>query len=166
MTAFNRIGAVWCGAGDELLTDWLRGEAGMTGFAVTDMYEGDYMSKPHEVLAGNDIPDNFPGTTGTGVDTASSGDLGFEFAAYGPDGSTPNAQVARALRESSHRILYTVLHSRGMDGIGANTRIVTVTPWWQTALNVTQIALAVLSVVAVLLLVADMVPSKKKKSNQ
>ena len=166
MTAFNRIGAVWSGACSELLTDWLRGEAGMTGFAVTDMYEGDYMSKPHEVLAGNDIPDNFPGTTGTGVDTASSGDLGFEFAAYGPDGSTPNAQVARALRESSHRILYTVLHSRDMDGIGANTRIVTVTPWWQTALNVTQIALAVLSVVAVVLLVADMVPSKKKKSNQ
>ena len=166
MTAFNRIGAVWSGACSELLTDWLRGEAGMTGFAVTDMYEGDYMSRPHEVLADNDIPDNFPGTTGTGVDTASSGDLGFEFAAYGPDGSTPNAQVARALRESSHRILYTVLYSRGMDGIGANTRIVTVTPWWQTALNVTQIALAALSVVAVVLLVADMVPSKKKKSNQ
>ena len=63
MTAFNRIGAVWSGACDELLTSWLRGEAGMTGFAVTDMYEGDYMSKPHEALAGNDIPDNFPGTT-------------------------------------------------------------------------------------------------------
>ena len=59
-----------------------------------------------------------------------------------------------------------MLHSRGMDGIGANTRIVTVTTWWQTALNVTQIALAALSVVAVVLLVADMVPSKKKKSNQ
>ena len=166
MTAFNRIGAVWSGACHELLTGWLRNEAGMTGFAVTDMYEGDYMSKPHEVLAGNDIPDNFPGTTGTGVDTASGGDLGFEFAAYGPNGSTPNAQIARALRESSHRILYTVLHSRGMDGIGVNTRIVTVTPWWQTALNVTQTVLAVLSVLSVALLVADMLPNKKKnKSN-
>ena len=59
-----------------------------------------------------------------------------------------------------------MLHSRGMDGIGANTRIVTVTPWWQTALNVTQIVLAVLSVLALALLVADMIPSKKKKSNQ
>ena len=138
----------------------------MTGFAVTDMFEGDYMSKAHEVLAGNDIPDNFPGTTGTGVDTASSGDLGFEFAAYGPDGETPNAQIAQAMRESAHRILYTVLHSRGMDGIGANTRIVTVTPWWQMALNVAQIALAVLSVVAVVVLVADMVPRKQKNAKQ
>ena len=134
----------------------------MTGFAVTDMYEGDYMSKPHEVLAGNDIPDNFPGTTGTGVTGGTTGDLGFEFAAYGPDGATPNAQIAQAMRESCHRILYTVLHSRGMDGISADTRIVAVTPWWQMALNVTQIVLAVLSVLAVVLLVLDMAPRKKK----
>ncbi|MFR5862253.1 MAG: glycoside hydrolase family 3 N-terminal domain-containing protein [Flavonifractor plautii] len=153
MTAFNRIGAVWSGACHELLTDWLRGEAGMTGFAVTDMYEGDYMSKPHEVLAGNDIPDNFPGTTGTGGTTTTTGDLGVEFAEYGPDGATPNAPLARAMRESAHRLLYTVLHSRGMDGIGVHTSIVAVTPWWQMALNVAQIVLAVLSAAAVALLV-------------
>lgn len=162
MTSFNRIGAVWSGACHELLTDWLRGEAGMTGFAVTDMYEGDYMSKPHEVLAGNDIPDNFPGTTGTGGTTTTTGDLGVEFAEYGPDGATPNAPLARAMRESAHRLLYTVLHSRGMDGIGVHTSIVAVTPWWQMALNVAQIVLAVLSAAAVALLVVDMVPRKKK----
>ena len=54
-----------------------------------------------------------------------------------------------------------MLHSRGMDGIGNNTRIVSVTPWWQTALNAAQITFAVLSVVAVGLLVADMIPRKK-----
>jgi len=164
MTAFNRIGAVWSGACEPLITGWLRGEAGMDGFAVTDMYEGDYMSKPHEVLAGNDIPDNFPGTTGTGVTATSTGDLGFEFADYGPNGATPNAQVARALRESSHRILYTVLHSRGMDGIGADTRIVAVTPWWQTALSAVQITFALLSAVAIVLLVLDMLPRKKNSA--
>lgn len=166
MTAFNRIGAVWSGACEPLLTDWLRGEAGMTGFAVTDMYENDYMSKPHEVLAGNDIPDNFPGTTGTGGSTTSMGDLGFEFAAYGPNGSTPNAQVARALRESSHRVLYTVLHSRGMDGISTDSRIVAVTPWWQTTLIAAQIVLALLSVCAVLLLIFDMIPRKRNSARQ
>lgn len=164
MTAFNRIGAVWSGACESLLTGWLRDEAGMTGFAVTDMYEGDYMSKPHEVLAGNDIPDNYPGTTGTNVSTSSSDNLGFEFADYGPKGSSPNAQVARALRESSHRILYTVLHSRGMDGIGENTMIVAVTPWWQTALNAAQIAFAILSVASIALLVMDMLPRKKTEA--
>ncbi len=163
MTAFNRIGSVWAGACENLITGWLRGEAGMSGFAVTDMYEGDYMSKPHEVLAGNDIPDNYPGTQGTNVSGSGPADLGFEFADYGPDGKTPNAQIARAMRESAHRILYTVLHSRGMDGISANTRIVYVTPWWQTALNVAQIVLAVLSVASAAWLIWDMVPKKKKE---
>jgi beta-glucosidase len=119
------------------------------------------MSKPHEVLAGNDIPDNFPGTTGTNTTGASTTNLGFEFADYGPNGATPNAQVARALRTSSHRILYTVLHSRGMDGIDANVRIVAVTPWWQMALNGFQIVCAILSVASVALLVMDMLPKKK-----
>ena len=162
MTAFNRIGAVWAGSSYELITSWLRGEAGMSGHAVTDMYEGDYMSKPHEVLAGNDIPDNFPGTTGTNVSGASKDNLGFEFADYGPNGATPNAQIAQALRTSSHRVLYTVLHSRGMDGIDANVRIVSVTPWWQTALNAFQWVCVALTVLSCALLVMDMLPRKKK----
>lgn len=164
MTAFNRIGTVWAGACTNLITGWLRGEAGMSGFAVTDMYEGDYMSKPHEILAGNDIPDNFPGTQGTNVTAGGVADLGFEFADYGPNGATPNAQVARSLREASHRILYTVLHSRGMDGINSNIKIVSVTPWWQTALNVAQTVCIVLTVVSGALLVLDMVPLKKKEN--
>lgn len=164
MTAFNRIGAVWAGACSELITGWLRGEAGMSGFAVTDMYEGDYMSKPHEVLAGNDIPDNYPGTTGTNVSGNTVTNLGFEFADYGPNGATPNAQIARALRESSHRILYTVLHSRGMDGISNNTKIIAVTPWWQMALNILLYSCAALTVVSSTLLVLDMIPRKKKES--
>lgn len=110
MTAFNRIGAVWSGACSELLTDWLRGEAGMTGFAVTDMYEGDYMSKPHEVLAGNDIPDNFPGTTGTGVDTASSGDLGYS--EYGCEGM-PNLHSSKP-RRGDHTEEYQAIYHEFM----------------------------------------------------
>lgn len=161
MTSFNRIGALWSGADKNLLTDWLRKEAGMSGFAVTDMYEGDYMSKPHEVLAGNDIPDNYPGNKGTGIISTGT-NLGFEFDAYGPNGATPNAQIAQAMRESAHRILYTVLHSRGMDGIGINTRIIEVTPWWQTTLKVSIISLAVLSALSATWLFIDLYPKKKK----
>lgn len=162
MTAFNRMGAVWAGADYNLQTAWLRGEAGMSGFAVTDMYDSAYMSKPHEVLAGNDIPDNYPGVTGTATEGGASEDaLGNEFAAYGPNGSTPSAQIAQALRTSSHRVLYTVLHSRGMDGISANTEIVAVTPWWQTTLNVAQIALAALSVLAAAVMVLDIIGRRK-----
>ena len=152
MTAFNRLGAQWAGAYTELLTDWLRGEAGMEGFAVTDMYDDTYMVKANEVVAGNDIPDNYVGD-----------DIS-QFAAYGPNGSTPNAAVAQALRTSSKRVLYTVLHSRGMDGISSNTQIVSVTPWWQMTLNVAQWTLTGLTALALLLLLLDMAPRKKKKA--
>lgn len=162
MTAFNRLGAVWSGAKYNLQTEWLRGEAGMTGFAVTDMYDKVYMSKPHEVLAGNDIPDNYPGTTGTGVNAdQEASNLGAEFAAYGPNGSTPSAKVAQALRTSSHRILYTVLHSRGMDGISEDTEIVNVTPWWAMTLNIAQYTLAALTALAAVVMVLDIAKRKK-----
>lgn len=166
MTAFNRIGAVWSGAMYELQTSWLRGEAGMTGFGVTDMYDGSYMSKPHEVLAGNDIPDNYPGTSGTAVSKDSGSNLGFEFAEYAPGAAKENAQLAQAMRESSHRILYTVANSRGMDGIATGTRIVQVTPWWQTALTAAQIVLALLSVLGIVSLILDIKGIKLKKKQQ
>ena len=150
MTGYNRLGVNWCGAYPELLIDWLRGEAGMTGFAVSDMYDSSYMVPVHEIVAGNDIPDGE-------LDPAT-------LAAYGPKGATPNAAVAQAMRKSSKLVMYTVLHSRGMDGISQYTKVVSITPWWQTTLNVAQWALLGLTALACLLLVLDIagVGGKKK----
>ena len=149
MTGYNRLGANWCGAYSELLIDWLRGEAGMDGFAVSDMYDASYMVPVHEIVAGNDIPDGE-------LDLAS-------LSAYGPKGSNPNAAVAQAMRTSTKRVMYTVLHSRGMDGISEYTKVVSITPWWQTALNVAQWSLLGLSVIALALLLLDMYGKKKPK---
>ena len=105
MSAFNRMGAIWCGAYSELLTEWLRGEVGMDGFVVTDMYDKSYMVMVNAIVMGNDIPDGelLPG--------------GYSLQAYAEDGETPNGAVVQAMRESAKRVLYTVLHSRGMDGL-------------------------------------------------
>ena len=143
MTAFNRLGAIWAGSYRELLTDWLRGEAGMSGFAVTDMYDNAYMVKVHEVLAGNDIPDNLVGE-----------DIK-EFAGY-----ETNPVVVNRLRESSKRVLYTVLHSRGMDGISSNSSVVQVTTWWQMILIVTQWTTLALTVLFAALLILDICKEK------
>ncbi len=153
MTAFNRLGAIWAGAYEELLTDWLRGEAGMDGFAVTDMYDGTYMVKVHEVLAGNDIPDNFT----SNID---------ELAPYGPDGAKANALVVGAMRESAKRVLYTVANSRGMDGISPNSKVVAITPWWRQALDIAIYTLSALTAVAFVLLVLDVAGIKCKKANK
>jgi beta-glucosidase len=143
MTAFNRLGAIWAGSYRELLTDWLRGEAGMSGFAVTDMYDNAYMVKVHEVLAGNDIPDNLVGE-----------DIK-EFAGY-----ETNPVVVNRLRESSKRVLYTVLHSRGMDGISSNSSVVQVTTWWQMILIVTQWTTLALTMLFAALLILDICKEK------
>ncbi len=149
MTGYNRLGVNWCGAYSALLIDWLRGEAGMDGFAVSDMYDASYMVPVHEIVAGNDIPDGE-------LDPAS-------LAAYGPNGVSPNAAVAQAMRTSTKRVMYTVLHSRGMDGISSNTKVVSITPWWQTALNVAQWTLLGLTALALALLLTDMYGRKKQK---
>ena len=149
MTGYNRLGVNWCGAYSELLLDWLRGEAGMDGFAVSDMYDSSYMVPVHEIVAGNDIPDGE-------LDAAS-------LAAYAPGGATPNAAVAQAMRDSAKRVMYTVLHSRGMDGISQYTKVVSVTPWWQTTLNAAQWTLLGLTVLAAALLLLDIYKEKKKK---
>ncbi|MBR3106613.1 MAG: beta-glucosidase, partial [Clostridia bacterium] len=149
MTGYNRLGANWCGAYSELLIGWLRGEAGMDGFAVSDMYDSSYMVPVHEIVAGNDIPD---------------GELALDsLSAYGPKGSNPNAAVAQAMRTSTKRVMYTVLHSRGMDGISEYTKVVSITPWWQTALDAAQWSLLGLSVIALALLLLDMYGKKKPK---
>ena len=143
MTAFNRLGAIWAGSYRELLTDWLRGEAGMSGFAVTDMYDNAYMVKVHEVLAGNDIPDNLVGE-----------DIK-EFSGY-----ENNPVVVNRMRESSKRVLYTVLHSRGMDGISSNSEVVAVTTWWQMTLNILQYTALALAVLFGVLLTLDICKEK------
>ena len=133
MTAYNRLGQVWAGAYRELLEGWLRGEAGMDGFAVTDMYDNTYMVKVHEVLAGNDIPDDYADNLG-------------EFTPYGPGGAKANPIVAQHMRLSSKRVLYIVANSRGMDGIDESIYIVENYVWWQMALDIAQWTLVGLTV--------------------
>lgn len=59
MSGFNRWGAYWCGAYDNLLTGFLRGELGMRGMIITD-YSGSskYMDLADGLIAGSDIWDS------------------------------------------------------------------------------------------------------------
>jgi len=71
--------------------------------------------------------------------------------------------VAQAMRTSAKHVLYTVLHSRGMDGISQYTKVVSLTPWWQATLNVAQWTLCGLTLLSALLLVLDIARENKKK---
>ncbi len=112
MTSFNRIGAVWAGADYNLMTNILRKEWGMKGAAITDcsVFAG-YMDIAMGTLAGQDLWDG----------AGSAGTLnGYE--------KTP-AMVYK-MQDAVKHITYSISHSIAMNGIGSNSTIVQITPWW------------------------------------
>ena len=151
MLAFNRMGLHWSGMQKGLCTNFLRNECGMTGIVVTDMWYGTastYMNLPQMLLAGGNLVDGM-----MSVD---------DLAACAP--GNKHADVAQALRESMHRILYTVVHSNAMNGISVNTEMERLTPWWQTALLAAKI-ITTLGLAASLAWCA-LSASRKKRQNK
>lgn len=143
MSAFNRIGGLWSAIHKGLFTDIVRGEWGFGGHVITDAFCNNYMFTFGEaVVAGNDL-----------------------WLGAGPDGGiknhADNAVVVNAMRESCHRIMYTVIHSNAMNGITPSTRIIRVTPWWKTLLLSLQIILGILAGAFVVLFVLSFVLKKE-----
>ena len=146
MTGFNRWGAYWCGAYDNLLTSFLRGELGMRGMIITD-YSGSskYMDLADGLIAGSDIWDSPDPTIHTTLAPKYEND----------------AYIVTEMRESMHKILYTVANSTAMNGWSSADRLKVITPWWKTALYALDTVLAVLTVLCIWRLV---VAIKRKKT--
>ena len=148
MTAFNRMGLYWSSMNAGLMTGFLREECGMTGIAVTDMWYGEasnYMNLPAMLVAGTNLVD------------------GSQEASQLNASRTNHADVAWAMRESVHRILYTVVQSNAMNGVTVGSKMITVTPWWQIVLVAANVALGVGFVGSVAWTVVDEVRSKKRR---
>lgn len=137
MASFSRFGVQSAAACPALATDFLRGECGMKGFVITDAYQ--------DMDGSQNIDPYYEQVYGTLV---GGSDL--------PDGSTPATQghfdkfktgysaMAWAMRQSAKRICYQTVWSSAMNGISSNTRVVSLTPWWQKALYTADIVLSLL----------------------
>lgn len=132
MTSYTRIGVTLCPASRELCTDFLRGECGMRGFVISDMWKGRYLDSQLVtcMMAGCDLPDS-----------DLTADLYDKYISDYP-------QVAEQMRTAAKRILYATSQSNAMNGISAGTRLVKITPPWQQALITAAIASAVLFLVS------------------
>lgn len=149
MLAFNRMGLHWSGMQKGLVTNFLRNECGMTGIVVTDMWYGTaspYMNMPQMLLAGGNLIDGK--MDAAHLDECMPGNK--------------HSDVAWAMREAMHRILYTMVHSNAMNGISVNTVIEKVTPWWQTTL----FTLQAVSSIGLCASVVWIVLSQKKKAQE
>jgi len=120
MNSFGRVGVVWTGAHEGLMTNILRDEWGMDGFALTDYSNtGATYDIFAGIMAGTDSWDNSAGGVGTRVDKLKKYDI------------SQDPALANRMREATHRILYTVANSSAMNGIAPSSAIVSVTPWWR-----------------------------------
>lgn len=158
MNAFSRFGVVWSGAHYGLMTEVLRNEWGMKGFALTDFSGNAIFASYGIMMKSFDIAHGLLAGTDSWDSSAVqwTDDLNNLY--------KDDPYVAQAMREATHRILYTVANSNAMNGFTEETEIVNVTPWWQTALVVLQVVVALLFLGSLFKLIKAVQQSKKDKA--
>lgn len=125
MSSFNRIGTVWAGGSYELLTEVLRGEWGFEGMVITDYNTNAYMYADQMIRAGGDlnlIQDKQPSASGEIV----------------------TASHQTAIRRATKNILFTVVNSNAMNGMGEGIVYGYALPYWTIVLIIVDV-LAVLA---------------------
>ncbi len=156
MSSFNRIGCTWAGRHKGLLNDLLRGEWGFEGAVQSDAAVGRHMGVANDTVTNAAI-------------MAEALIAGQDFWLWGGsktilDGYKDNATVACALREAARNMLYTQLHSTAMNGIKSDTRIIQITPWWESLLDTLKIVAPVLvAVCGAMTVVSFVLPVIRKK---
>ncbi len=145
MSSFTRVGAVWSGAHRGMQTDVLRGEWGFHGFVQSDGNSYPLMNNYVDGLRG-----------GNDLFMCGGGD-------HALDAYQDSAEITLAMREATHRILYSLSRTHAMNGFSSRTRVVTITPWWRLLLNAIIIIFAVLTAAFAGLLVWTVVRGILKK---
>ena len=136
MLGLNKIGPYET-ALTNLCNNVLRNEFGMRGHVITDyITDAKRFMMPYAHTMGTDLPDR---------------DFGLYnyYDAY----RTNHGRIAWGMRESVHHVLYTIVHSAAMNGMSSNTLVYTVTPQWQTLINLAVNGVLALAIVSVALLV-------------
>ncbi len=124
MSSFNRLGGTWAGGSVPLMTNVLRNEWGFEGLAITDFDLYDYMYPDQSIAAGTDLI--------LSTDAMKSLE------------DTKSATALTNLRNATHNILYTVVHSSAMNDIAPGTIITYTTAPWRTGLMAANVAIGVL----------------------
>ena len=156
MASFSRFGTQAAACCAALSDGFLRGECGMRGIIVTDAYgdmDGSQNCEPYMEMVyaiyygGSDIPD--------GGQPNSQG----HFAKF----ATNYSKMAWKMRESAKRLCYQTLWSNAMNGVSSGTKIVSVTPAWQSLLhNAGYVVYALFAVCMVWLLIGVISDERKR----
>jgi len=151
MTAFNRLGVIYAATDKNLLTNVLRKEWGFKGHITTDGFSKSSLYKTH-------YEEMF--------------DAGLTFFCLDP-GETPAAMqsfiaagdgyMLQQLRQMTKHNIYAAVNSVSANGLSSNSVVVTVVPWWQTAMLCATAVFAVGFVVCTAVSAAGIFSGKKKE---
>ncbi len=108
MVAYTRWGAIWSGGNKGLMSGILRGEWDSEGLNITDNVLTTYVNGVDGLMAG-------------GVSTY---DAMLPYVVKQLPKYKKDPVVVSAMREACHHNLYSIVNSCGMNGIGADTRII------------------------------------------
>ena len=125
MTSYTRVGLQWNGGDEGMIQGVLRDEWGCTGVTITDnsQVSNYYMDGADMVLAGGDLADAMGGVEYTQL-------LEYE----------DDPVVMTAMRESCHRVIYSIINSLAVNGMTDESSIKTVEPWYdQLAMGITAV---------------------------
>lgn len=113
----------------------------MKGFAITDWFDERtwYITSFNAILNGNDLPDGQ-------YKKDSINNLNNYKTGYG--------KLAWSMRESAHRILYTVAHSNAMNEYKTGMKVIPITPKWIKQPNKYETAIRICFIVVPCLRVA------------
>lgn len=148
MNSFNRLGMTWVGEHKGAQMDFLMGECGFEGNIVTDLFESDYQ----------DVIDGLLGGTTMWLAVSSNE---YSYGLLTGEQYRNDPVIVNALVEAAHRMLYGSTRCAAMNGLSSSTRVVAITPWWQTALIALDVTLGVLTAACAAMLVLSIVKNKK-----
>lgn len=150
MSSYNRIGAVAPSANRGVQVQIMRDEWDFNGYNVTDFTGVSLKAAPKEsILAGTTA------FCGFGVSE--------EITYWSGSALSGDRDMAEAIKENTHYLLYALSHSAAMNGINATTHTVNVMTWWR-AIYIT--CIAVFAAVVVLSLVFYGIAGRRKTAER
>ena len=153
MHGFNRLGLVWCSASKALCTQVIGNEWGFVGQQETDA-----------VASGEPYKVHFASTLMAGTDTYCLDFAGNSSKAIAKQiTSTDDGDLLAKLREAAHDYLYSAVNSSLMNGYSVDSKVVSVTPWWQPLMYG---IIAVFALLEVLCLVKLVLNKRKQQEVQ
>lgn len=153
MHGFNRLGFVWCSSNAALCTQVLENEWGFVGQQETDAVAGAVGT-----YKGHFVPAVAAGTDNFCLDFSGDSSRALVQAITAND----DGNLLGLLRRSVHDYLYIAANSNIMNGYSLNSRVVSITPWWQPLMYGLIAVFAVLDILCLAMLLRRRFGKKEK----